>query len=149
MDREHKGKSAFAALVARMRDDKRLEISVYCVIAAAALLIFAATGGFSKARRTAPEDTSELPSAAFRSESELEERLKEVLSGIRGAGRVEVMAVCTQAEGSSSEPTVGGVIVLAEGADDIRVRTDIQNAVRTLLGIETGRIGVYVLQPQG
>ena len=40
-------------------------------------------------------------------------------------------------------PRVCGVIVIAEGAGDIRVKNDLQTAVQTLLGVEASKVGVY------
>lgn len=41
---------------------------------------------------------------------------------------------------------VRGVIVVAEGAGDLGVRMDLQNAVKTVLGVDTSRIEVFEMK---
>ncbi|WP_252891219.1 hypothetical protein [Thermoclostridium stercorarium] len=52
-----------------------------------------------------------------------------------GAGRVPVVV-------QKIKPEVKGVVVVADGADNARVRQDILNALEALLGIPTHRIQV-------
>lgn len=124
-----------------------------------------------------------------------EERLKDLLSAIKGAGAVEVMIAyksskeivpamnstesSTQTEESDNnggkritkqldinsqpvsmstsqgsqalitkeiEPEIQGVIVVAEGAEDIKVRLELQNAVQTLLGINANQVEVFPME---
>jgi stage III sporulation protein AG len=119
----------------------------------------------------------------------VEERLEEILSCIRGAGKVQVMviydtsveivpAMSVDSQTSTSEtangsgqtvnqnqsekktpitvsgedgalvltqkqPEIRGVIVVAEGAADISVRLNLQNAVQTVLNIDAENISVF------
>lgn len=109
-----------------------------------------------------------------RSESEIESALETILSRIEGAGKVKVMIVSeakacesgasddqdvlligsgllygTGQEGRNKHESIkiSGVIVVASGADDLLVRSELADAVKTLLGIEAGRIGVYAMEP--
>jgi len=124
-----------------------------------------------------------------------ETRLKEVLSTIKGAGKVDVMITyktgkelvpamnttessteteeqdsnggvrrvsqtdintqpvsMTTASGSQPlitreiQPEVLGVIVVAEGADDIRVRMELQKAVQTVLGVSSSQVEIFVME---
>ena len=59
-----------------------------------------------------------------------------LLSGIDGAGKVSVMI----AQGSDGE--IGGVVVVSSGADDIRVKLELQRVVRTLTGLELEKIEI-------
>jgi stage III sporulation protein AG len=43
------------------------------------------------------------------------------------------------------EPEVKGVIVVAEGAEDIRVRLELQQAVQTVLGVHSNQVEVFVM----
>lgn len=175
-----------------MKKDKRFELCVYSALVLLGVLIYAAT--------TVPKGGNVEPAAAnvadtvYSSERETEERLKSVLSCIRGAGEVEVMITydtgaqivpamstdtqtgITQSSGAGSEsitenrtessrpatvsqsggneaivltekqPVVRGVIVIAEGAADIAVRMNLQNAVRTVLGVELSCIEVFEMK---
>ncbi|MGI6537398.1 MAG: stage III sporulation protein AG [Caldicoprobacterales bacterium] len=124
-----------------------------------------------------------------------EYRLKEVLSSIKGAGKVEVMITyragtelvpamnivesnieteehdsnggirkvvqseintqpvsLTTSEGNQPlitkeiQPEVLGVIIVAEGAEDIKVRMELQKAVQTLLGIKSSQVEIFIMK---
>ncbi len=126
--------------------------------------------------------------------TDLEGRLKAVLSKIEGAGNVEVMItyetgteivpavsveettntstdtatgssgstetkststkpVTVQNSGSSTalvlvekEPVVKGVIVVAEGANDIKTKLALQRAVQTVLNIDSTNIDIFTME---
>ena len=71
------------------------------------------------------------PSAIVQTQQE--QRLSAILNRIEGAGRVEVMI---------SESAQEGVLIVAEGADDLGVCLHLQYAVQTLLGTEASRIEI-------
>jgi len=123
-----------------------------------------------------------------------EYRLKQILSSMKGAGRVDVMITyktgkelipamntiesSTETEEKDSNggvrkvrqtdinsqpvsmttsdgnqplitkeinPEILGVIVLAEGADDIYVRMELQKAVQTVLGVSSNQVEIFVM----
>lgn len=65
-----------------------------------------------------------------------EARMAAILSEIEGAGRVTVMI------SRDDENQIRGAVVAASGADDIRVILEIQQAVKTLTGLELENIEV-------
>ena len=65
-----------------------------------------------------------------------ETRIARVLSEIAGAGSVSV-TIYTE----DSQPC--GAVVVASGAEDIAVRLRLQEAVTTLLGLDSSRVAVY------
>ncbi|MEE1200487.1 MAG: hypothetical protein U0L09_07530 [Christensenellales bacterium] len=69
-------------------------------------------------------------------QTELEERMERVLSHVQDVGMVRVMI----REGENGTPV--GALVVAEGADRVSVRLNLQYAVKTLLGVEINRIEV-------
>lgn len=71
-------------------------------------------------------------------ESSLEARMARVLSQIDGAGRVSVLIN----RGAEGEQATGAVIV-AEGAEDVRVMLELQRAAKALLGLELEAIEVF------
>lgn len=174
--------SVFEKFIKRLREDKKLEITVYAVILLSAVLIFLLTGGIScNSEGEAPESTHEPKNSI--SEEQLEQRLESILSTIDGAGRVRVMItfentselvtamdsqVSVSGDSSSEDitpalvssgneespiiisekmPSIRGVIIVAEGAVNIRVRVDLQTAAQTVLGILPDRINVFTMQP--
>ena len=68
--------------------------------------------------------------------SELENRLSAILSRIDGAGTVEVM-ITEDAQGEAQ-----GILVVADGAEDLGIYLRLQYAVQSLLGVETSRIEI-------
>lgn len=59
---------------------------------------------------------------------------------ISGSGGTETIVL------TEIEPTVRGVIVIAEGAADVSVRVKLSNAVMTVLGISADRIEVFEMK---
>lgn len=108
-------------LLERLRGARRIEW--FAALVLLALLILALTGG-GPAR----------PSANV--ESSLEKRLESILSQIDGVGRASVMISLDEAGRPVS------AVIVARGLEDVRPALEIQAAVRTLLGIDAGRIRV-------
>ena len=75
-------------------------------------------------------------SAISGSSPDEETRIARVLSEIAGAGSVSV-TIYTE----DSHPC--GAVVVASGAEDIAVRLRLQEAVTTLLGLDSSRVAVY------
>lgn len=65
-----------------------------------------------------------------------EARIARVLSDIAGAGEVSVTIYAEDAHPC-------GAVVVASGAEEIAVRLRLQEAVTTLLGLESSRVAVY------
>ena len=149
-------KKFYMSFIAKLRDDRKLEILVYSALILTAVIIFLSTGGIS-CGSTGYEGGKEARSSASSGATELETRLETVLSSIEGAGRVNVMIAMTDpgrsAEGafsSSAERSasrnasnVSGVIVVAQGASDIGVMLRLQTAVATLLRLDPGCVSVF------
>ena len=83
--------------------------------------------------------------------TELEARLERVLSAIEGTGKVRVMIrEESRAEISAfapqQEPSAEGVVIVCEGADDLRVRLALEQAAQALLGVPCSRIQVVKME---
>jgi len=77
--------------------------------------------------------------------TDLEARLARALSSIDGAGRVQVVINqedVIAAFGQSAQPRIIGVLVVAEGADDLKVALELMRAVQALTGAERTAIEV-------
>ncbi len=194
MQKETSDRSAdawYVKLLRMMRTNRKLELAVYGAIVVIVLLFY--IGGLIGQNREAGAEGRVSVSSNASGEREVEERLKNVLSCIRGAGRVEVMityetngeivtAMTTSTNTNTSEsvdgdressqqqttessepakvdgsegdepivlmerqPTVRGVIVVAEGAADVAVRLDLQRAVKAVLDVPVTNIEVFEL----
>ena len=72
------------------------------------------------------------------------------------AGRVNAFTVTVYQNGENEavvlmerQPTVRGVIVVAQGAADISVRMKLQSAVQAVLGVEASRVEVLEMGING
>ena len=72
-------------------------------------------------------------------QTDLEKRLSGLLSQMDGVGRVRVM-VAQREDGE-----IDGVVVAAQGADDLGVCLRVQYAGQTLLGVESAKIEIVRL----
>ena len=68
-----------------------------------------------------------------------ERRLAAILGGIEGAGRVETMI-------TRRDDEVVGVLVIAEGADDIKVMLKLLEATTTAMGVDKSIVDVYTMK---
>lgn len=116
--------TGFRASVAKL-DRMRARSWLMLALLAAAALLLMSLGSGSKANV-----------------SETEARLERVLKEVEGAGKVRAMVL-------EDNGNVRGVLVVAEGADDVMVRLRLQNAVRTLWGMENCEIDVVPMRESG
>jgi stage III sporulation protein AG len=88
-------------------------------------------------------------------ESNTETEEKDSNGGIRKVRQVDTNSQpvsMTTSEGSQPlitreiQPEVLGVVVIAEGAEDIRVRMELQQAVQTVLGVHANQVDVFVME---
>ncbi len=187
-ERESTGKKAGGILSAFIKLDikKKIQYAAILLVIIVILTIYFASSGTNTPAQTQenPADISALPDS-------IEAKLRQTLSNIQGAGRVDVMITYestseivpaisvdtqtstttdtgengdsttntqnTQSEivtvngngGSSAlvlrenSPEVKGVLVIAEGADDIGVKLSLLNAVKTILNVSPDKVDVY------
>ena len=195
------GKSgALKEYIAKLKEVKKKEWIMIILVLSIIISIYAST--LNKSSNTNQDDT--LPESQSglhwienddNIESREEQRLKEILSTIKGAGRVEVMityvsskeivtamntvestttteeednnggtrlinqndrnsqpSTFNDAEGSKPiilkevEPEIRGVIIISEGANDIRVKMELMKAVQVALGIKPNQVEVFPMK---
>ena len=120
-----------------MRRVRRLQWPVIAALALACVLVLSAGGE----RASEPAQTG----------TELETRLERVLSAIEGTGKVRVMIreesrAEVYAFAPQQEPSAEGVVIVCEGADDLRVRLALEQAAQALLGVPCSRIQVVKME---
>lgn len=118
---------------AALKGAKRMEWIIALAVAAALILLIASRNP-AEGTRTA-----------------IEVRMEAVLSAVRGAGRVRVLVSehesASQAFSSSeSAVTTRGVVIVADGADDIRVALELSGAAQALLGVDADKIQVLKME---
>lgn len=74
--------------------------------------------------------------------TDMEIRMERIIQKLAGAGDVYVMI-------NEEDGAVTGVLIVCEGADDIRVRLRVQDAARALLNIDNERIHVVPMEEAG
>lgn len=117
-------------LVKKLKGIKNLQLLAAVFIIAVALLIYSGVGA---KRNQEPVATS---SVTMDSE---EERLASILSGIEGAGKVETMI-------TRRGDDIVGILVIAEGADNISVMLKLLTAATTAMGVDKSVVEVYSMK---
>ena len=126
-ERKETVKSEAKGFIKKLKGIKNLQIIVVIFIIAVALIIYSTV---TTAKQT---DTTTSVSSVMTSD---EQRLSAILSNIVGAGKVETMI-------TSTDGKVTGVLVIAEGADDITVRLRLMEAAATALGVSKSIVSVF------
>ncbi len=130
---EENGKITASGLFKKIKSIKNIQVIVAIFIIAVALLIYStvATGKAAEQSAAVTETSSSM--------DDEEERLASILGGIEGAGRVETMI-------TRRDDEVVGVLVIAEGADDISVMLRLLEATTTAMGVDKHIVSVYTMK---
>ncbi len=116
-------------IVKKLKKIKNIQIIAAVFIIAVSLLIYSTV-------MTSRKDDGDGTPAASESMDEEENRLAAILASIEGAGRVQTMITRRGDE-------IVGVLVLAEGADDITVMLRLLSATTTVLDIDKSAVEIY------
>ena len=122
-----------AAWFRRLKSIKNIRVIAVIFIIAVALLIYSTVAaGVGETAAREDNDVSAM--------DEEEARLAAVLGGIEGAGKVQTMII------RDSDDNIVGVLVIAEGADDITVMLKLLSATTTALGVDRQIVDVYTMK---
>ena len=122
-----------SSVLKKIRGIKNIRLIAAIFIIAVALIIYSNVA----ADRAAADRTAGAPETSMDSE---ESRLAGILEGLEGVGRVETMIT----RGEDDE--VVGIIVIAEGAEDIATRLRLLSAVTTAMGVDKQIVNVYTMK---
>lgn len=122
-----------SSVLKKIRGIKNIRFIAAIFIIAVALIIYSNVA----ADRAASESTAGAPETSMDSD---ESRLAGILEGLEGVGRVETMIT----RGEDDE--VVGIIVIAEGAEDIATRLRLLSAVTTAMGVDKQIVNVYTMK---
>lgn len=195
-----KEKRGLKDYIAKLKEVKNIEWVLIILVLSIIVSIYAST--INKPLRTnQDEDPTDKQSGlhwiedSVDPESREEHRLRDILSAIKGAGKVEVMityisgseivtamntvestttteeednnggtrqinqndknsqpSTFNDSEGSKPiilkevKPEIRGVIIISEGADDIRVKMELMKAVQVALGIKPNQVEVFPME---
>jgi hypothetical protein len=120
----------------KLKEDKKLVTLILMLLCGAALIALSFRISPQKEGQAEPRGAD----LAYAS-TEMESRLSGVLSSIAGAGDVEVMVV--QDEGG-----VRGVLVVADGAGELTVRTELMRAAMTALDVPASSVEVFARESE-
>lgn len=125
------------------------------IIATAALIAYSVLSNDTDGRRQIVDGdggTEYIEETGTTGATAEEQRLSQILSQIKGVGKVEVMITYEEKEaeqtmfsGSQSSQAQGvkGVIVAAEGAGNPVIKSDIISAITSAFGIPAGNVMVF------
>lgn len=178
-------KTRFNNFISKFKKVKHIEVAIAIILGCVALIIF--IGSFSKKtsdNNVENNNVNTIISTSSLSEyaTSVEDRLKNVLSSIKGVGKVSVfvsvdatpeIVIAEEVEekivtsgsttttttnrtpvlvknGSSTStiiliekaPKIVGILVVAEGASDAKVKVDLINAIKALFEIESNKIEI-------
>lgn len=122
-----------SSVLKKIRGIKNIRLIAAIFIIAVALIIYSNVA----ADRAAADRTAGSPETSMDSD---ESRLAGILEGLEGVGRVETMIT----RGEDDE--VVGIIVIAEGAEDIATRLRLLSAVTTAMGVDKQIVNVYTMK---
>ena len=122
-----------SSVLKKIRGIKNIRLIAAVFIIAVALIIYSNVA----ADRAASDRTAGAPETSMDSD---ESRLAGILEGLEGVGRVETMIT----RGEDDE--VVGIIVIAEGAEDIATRLRLLSAVTTAMGVDKQIVNVYTMK---
>ena len=112
----------------RMLQEKRLVTLLLMLACGAALILLSY-------RMTDAQEPQRAQDIAY-TEGSMEERLARVLSQINGAGKVDVLVM-------QDEAGICGVVVVADGAQQLTVRSDLMRAAMTALDVPAQSVEVF------
>ena len=125
-------KEKWTNLKSKLKTIKNFEIMVAIVIIAVVILIYSNVGNLGKKESTTSGTEVEYS------------QLEMVLSSIEGAGKVRVLT-SKEAIADGTEK-ITGVIVVAEGAEDIKVRMELIRAVSRALNVDANAIEIFAMK---
>lgn len=120
-------------LLKKIAGEKRLATLVLMLLAGLMLI------GLSFALSRQKEQPADLGRDVTYAAGSVEERLAHVLSQIAGAGQVEVLV-------TEGDQGVLGVLVVADGAQELSVRTELMRAAMTALDVPADAVEVFARQ---
>ena len=112
----------------KLKGIKNLQIIVVIFIIAIALIIYSTVMTKNDAKQVETTSSSVM--------TQDEQRLSAMLSNIVGAGKVDTMITVNNGK-------ITGVLVVADGADDITVRLRLIDATATALGVSRNIVNVF------
>lgn len=119
----------------KLKEEKKLVTLILMLLCGAALIALSFV--LSPPREEVEPRGADLAYAS----TEMESRLSGVLSSIAGAGNVNVMVV-------QDEEGVRGVLVVADGARELTVRTELMRAAMTALDVPASAVEVFARESE-
>ena len=137
--REKSNKGRISTLFSKLKSVKNIEIIIAAVLAFVAILLYFGIS-FSGSRKSTVGATSVSASSSMSTD---EKRLAETISRIEGVGE------CTTFIKIGANKEAVGVIVVAEGANDVKKRVEIIRCVEIATGVTVDKIQVYQMENGG
>ncbi len=122
-------------IVKKLSKIKNIQLLAFVIIISVGLIIYSSVVS-NRNKSTANVSNGTVSTVVM---NEQEQRLANMLQSIKGAGKVKAMI-------SQTDGKIVGVIVVAEGADDITVMLRLMDATQIALNIDQKIVEVYKMQ---
>ena len=124
----------------------KIKSLVLVLLAGLMLLVFSVPGLWTKkaVTETTVSEGSVTEQVPVRNADEI--RLGAVLSEIKGVGKVESMIVFRSGD---KQEGIEGILIVAEGAENVEIVRDISDAAEALFGIPKHKIVILPMQMKG
>ncbi|MCL2077094.1 MAG: hypothetical protein FWH08_01655 [Oscillospiraceae bacterium] len=129
------------SISALLNNEKAVKLIVAVGFAVIALILLSDLFSWSEKydkHEKSTESALTLDAASYT--EQLEIQLCDIISQIRGVGRVKVMVTLENLD--ETVPRVRGAAVVCEGGDDIFIKQKVVETVSKVLGISTARVSV-------
>ncbi|MGN0771699.1 MAG: hypothetical protein ACI4MI_03835 [Christensenellales bacterium] len=119
------------SVLQKIKSVKHIEIIVAFVIAALAIFIYFISTGY-----TTQESSAQY---SYSGGNELSKQVAQVLSNVEGVGNCNVLITYEDEE----QNQIKGVVVVADGGDNVEVKIKIIDAVCALVDVKSDKIKIY------
>lgn len=136
--------------IEKLKNVKHIEIYITIIFAVILILIFFSSTGKSSSSNYKKDVSVEQSNTINGYIDEMESKLENILSKIRGVGNVSVMMSLDMSEAIIEDdviktnifPNIKGIVIVASGVESTQVKMNILQAVQAVVDISSGRIEI-------
>ncbi len=136
--------------VEKLKNIKHIEIYITIIFAIILILILFSSTGNKKSYTNNKSNTTYQETSVTSYINNMEHKLEQILSQVQGASNVSVMLTLDMSSSTikndeieiNNFPDIKGVVIVAKGVEDTKVKMNILKAVQAVIDISSGRIEI-------